>query len=241
MNRWIFTLFAVVVWALLLSRPGGFRRIFFEYVMRFTGSKKRLGEAEGKSLTHTHTSDMGAPPPTEEISGCHYQILIPMLSVSITAVKLWVLKVIDLSPNLQTNILPALFSWPAAMLSEGQSLVLMDFALVGTERVDVIEGLCFAFMNYGHFPWIGYKLESKKTLLSFCFSTHGKLDKVPNLQKMLIFCKLFCITFAIFNLLTKLWVMNKYSLKPCYFIIDCSQWLKFSLNNIWIWSCFFLQ
>ncbi len=55
MSRWIFTLFAVVVWALLLSRPEGFLRIFFEYVMRFTGSKKRLGEAEGESHTHTHT------------------------------------------------------------------------------------------------------------------------------------------------------------------------------------------
>lgn len=77
---------------------------------------------------------MGAPLPAEEISGCHYQILIPMLSVSITAVELRVLKVIDLSPNLQTNILPALFSWPAAMLSEGQNLVLMDSASVGTER-----------------------------------------------------------------------------------------------------------
>lgn len=58
-----------------------------------------------------------------------------MLSVSITAVELGVLKVIDLRPNLQTNILPALFSWPEAMLREGQSLVLMDFALVGTECV----------------------------------------------------------------------------------------------------------
>jgi len=80
---------------------------------------------------------MGAPPPMEEISGCHYQILIPMLSVSITAVKLGVLKVIDLRPNLQTNILPDLFSWPEAMLKEGQSLVLMDFTPVGTECVRV--------------------------------------------------------------------------------------------------------
>lgn len=89
----------------------------------------------------THTSNMGAPLPAEEISGCHYQILIPVLSVSITAAELWVLKVIDLSPNLQTNILPALFSWPAAMLSEGQNLVLMDFALVGTERASVGVGM----------------------------------------------------------------------------------------------------
>ncbi len=137
MSRLICTLFAVVVWALFLSRPGGFRRIFFEYMMRFTGSKKCLGEAEGKSHTHTHTHTHIRHGGSSTDGG---NIRLSLSNSNSHAVSFHygrVPKVIDLSPNLQTNILPALFSWPAAMLSKGQILVLMDFALVGTERVHV--------------------------------------------------------------------------------------------------------